>query len=300
MDFITPGEVRKPPLRKRALHLLWRLISGLPDRPYLAIKYASIVGRFPNLKHPRRFTEKLQVRKIEDRNALYPHLVDKVEAKRYIAEHAGAQHVVPTYWVGTDLSEVDWDTIPLPAVVKPTHASAHGYFLRTPSDIEKLMAARPEAAWLALRHDRVNREWAYKNLKPRIIIEKMLEDGDTPLTDYRLFAFNGEVVHIELRLWKDGGIYEYTYSPDWERLPVRTGDYLYSTEEAPKPARLDEMVDVARKLSAGVCFMRVDLYASDDWVCVGEMTLYPAGGFEIYQPDDYDLFLGREWERCNE
>ncbi len=299
MDFITPGAVRKPPLWKRARHLFWRLISVLPDRPYLAIKYATIVGRFPDLKHARRFTEKLQVRKIEDRNPLYPTLVDKVDVKPFVAERAGQEHVVPTYWVGTNLEEVEWDTIPLPVVVKPTHASAHGFFLRTSSDIERLMALRPEKDWLALRHDRVNREWAYKNLTPRIIIEKMLEDGDEPLTDYRLFAFNGEVVHIELRLRKDAGIYEYTYSPDWKRLPVRTGDYLYSTEEAPKPSRLEEMLEVARKLSSGISFMRVDLYASDDWVCLGEMTLYPAGGFETYQPEDYDLFLGSEWERCN-
>lgn len=299
MDFITPGAGKKPSLSLRARHLLWHLISVLPDRPYLAIKYASIIGRFPDLKHPRRFTEKLQTRKIEDRNALYPSLVDKAEVKRYIAESAGERYVIPTLWVGTDLSEVDWDTIPLPAVVKPTHASAHGYFLRTPSDIEKLMAERPEESWLALRHDRVNREWAYKDLTPRIIIEKMLGDGGRPLTDYRLFAFNGEVVHIELRFRKEEGIYEYTYSPDWKRLPVRTGDYLYSTEEAPKPARLAEMLDVARKLSRGISFMRVDLYASDDWIYAGELTLYPAGGFETYQPEDYDLHLGREWERCN-
>ncbi|MDN3721703.1 ATP-grasp fold amidoligase family protein [Roseibium salinum] len=56
----------------------------------------------------------------------------------------GPKHVIPTYWVGTDLTTVDWATVPLPAVVKPTHASGAGYFLNSQEDIEVLMKRRPE------------------------------------------------------------------------------------------------------------------------------------------------------------
>lgn len=299
MEPIAPIEQAEPTAIRLARHLLWRLISPLPDRQYIAIKYAFILGRFPNLKTPKRFTEKLQLRKIADRDPLYNVLVDKADAKAYIAKRAGDQYVIPTYWAGTNLENVAWDTIALPAVVKPTHANAHGYFLRSKADIDQLMAERPETGWLSVRHDRFNREWAYRDLKPRIVIEKMLEDDGKPLIDYRIFAFNGHVVHIKMRYPLGGENYEYTYSPEWQRLDVSTGDYAYRPEEAPKPARLAEMLEVARKLSKGVPFMRVDLYACENWVYVGEMTLYPSGGFEKYEPDDYDFYLGSEWERWN-
>lgn len=51
-----------------------------------------------------------------------------------------------------------------------------------------------------LRHNYYygQREWAYKDIKPRIIAEQYMEDdtakklGSLGLTDYKIFCFNGE------------------------------------------------------------------------------------------------------------
>lgn len=294
--FLIPGYLKKG-LRERMRNLLWRFMSPLPDGPYCALKYRTIRGRFPNLTSPQTFTEKVQARKLYDHNPLFPRLVDKADAKALIAEKVGSQYVIPTLWVGTDLASVDWSAIALPAVVKPTHASGVGRFLYGEADVDRLLSSNPSAEWLAIDHSSYNREWAYSQLEPRILIESMLlVDGRVPW-DYRLFTFNGKVSHIEIDIRENGRGYSCNYTPDWQKLPFYDRDYLgLYPGEAVRPPRLDEMIHVAETVARDIDFVRVDLYASAEWVRVGELTFYPGGGFEAFEPDEYDLSIGRKWQ----
>jgi hypothetical protein len=300
MDAVAQQNKHGKNLKVRVRNLFWRIISVLPDKPYLRLKYATIFGRFPDFHHPKRFSELQQIRKLVDRRSLYNVLVDKAEVKNYVEERAGEQYVIPSYWVGTTFDSVDWETVPLPAVVKPTHSSGAGYFLRSAEDITRLMQNRPEAEWLAVNHYDFNREWAYKDLKPRIVIEKMLGHQDEVLTDYRFYCFNGEAVHIEIRTPIDGQMYEAIYTPDWRLTPIHMDFYPRYGELLPRPAALDEMLAVAKKLGAGISFARIDLYNTDEGIFVGEITLYPSGGFETFVPDSYDVELADRWQQSNE
>ena len=283
-------------LKKKALQLFWRLIGFLPDTPYLRLKYFSLSGRFPNLRTPRLFTEKLQIAKLRDRNPIYPVMVDKFAAKRLIAERAGPDRVIETYWIGRDLKQADWNRIPLPAVVKPTHSSGYGMFLRTRDDVDELLRADPGPHWLAQRHDRINREWAYQDLVPQVIVERMLtENGEVP-DDYSFCVFSGEVALIRLRLHRAGAVYECTLTPQWRRLWVGSGCYPDYPGDIPRPPNLDEMLEVARQVSGGVDFVRVDLYLEGGKIRVGELTLYPGGGFPGFVCPALDQFLGEFWD----
>jgi len=294
--FLIPGYLQKG-LRERAHNLLWRLMSPLPDKTYCALKYRAIRGKFPNLSSPQTFTEKVQARKLYDRNPLFPRLVDKADAKGLIGERVGSQYVIPTLWVGNDLASVDWSGISLPAVVKPTHASGVGRFLYGEADVDRLLKNNPSGEWLAINHSRYNREWAYSQLKPRILIESMLLiDGRVPW-DYRFFTFGGKVSHIEIDMRENGRGYSCNYTPDWQKLPFYDRDYLglYPGEVA-RPSRLEEMIHVAETVARDIDFVRVDLYASAEWVRVGELTFYPGGGFEAFEPDEYDFSIGQKWQ----
>ena len=272
-------------------------MSPLPDRSYCALKYRVIRGKFPDLRSPQTFTDKIQARKLYDRNPLFPRFVDKADAKVLIAERVGSQYVIPTLWVGTDLATVDWAEIPLPAVVKPTHASGVGRFLYGETDVDRLLTNNPSAEWLAIDHAFYNREWAYRQVERRILIESMLlVEGRVPW-DYRLFTFNGKVSHIEIDIRENGQGYSCNYTPDWKKLPFYDRDYLglYPGHVA-RPPRLDEMIHVAETVARDIDFVRVDLYASAEWVRVGELTFYPGGGFEAFEPEEHDLLLGQKWQ----
>ena len=247
------------------------------------------------MHNPSLFTEKVQFRKLYDRNPLYPALVDKYAAKAFIAERAGSEYVIETYWVGRDLEKIEWDQIPLPAVVKPTHGSGDGVFLHSRSDVDKLLRNNPAPYWMAQRHDRINREWAYRQLVPQVIIERMLGENGSALDDYRFFVFSGKVALIELRLRRDGIGYECYYTPDWKKMGLCSNYYSPYLRERPRPAQLEEMLEVARRIAGDIDFMRVDLYLEGGNVYVGELTLYPGGGFHGSVPDLIDKSLGNLW-----
>jgi len=224
-------------------------------------------------------------------------MVDKYAAKELIRERTGSQYVIPTQWVGRDLSTVDWSKIELPVVVKPTHASGCGAFLRSPDDIRALMNDDPSAKWMALEHHRFNREWAYGEFVPQIIIETMLVDDHEVPDDYRLFVFDGRVVLIELRLRRNGIGYEAYFDMDWKRLDVSSGYFDRFSGELSKPEKLGEMCSVAKKIADDCDFMRVDLYLVEGQIHVGELTLYPGGGFKGCVPDSLDKPLGAQWKQ---
>ena len=283
-------------LQDLATRLFWRLISPLPDKPYVSLKYWSLFGKLPDLQNPRTYTEKIQVRKLYDRDERYCTLVDKERVKSHVAKAIGEDYVVPTYWCGTDLSEVDWTRIPLPAVAKPTHASGLLKFLRSHIDIGDLIAEQPDKSWLKTNHARYNREWAYEQVKPRILIEQMLEEGHSI---FRFLVFNGTVGMIEVDYLLDGKMYNAVYDPFW--VPISLRDSLCDAlpGDLPRPVMLDQMKEVATELGTGFDFVRVDLYTGDNWIKFSELTFYPCGGYERFDPPEYDLLLGELWDAAN-
>ncbi len=60
-----------------------------------------------------------------------------------------------------------------------------------------------------------------------------------------------------------------------------------------KPACFDEMLDLSRKLSKDIPFVRVDFfYIVNNQIKFGELTFYPGSGFEEFTPESYDYLLG--------
>ena len=89
--------------------LLYKLMLFLPDKWYIMLKFYKNFGRFPNIKNPITFNEKLQWLKLHDRNPLYTKLVDKYEAKRYVADIIGKEYVIPTLGVWDRAEDIDFD-----------------------------------------------------------------------------------------------------------------------------------------------------------------------------------------------
>ena len=58
-----------------------------------------------------------------------------------------------------------------------------------------------------------------------------------------------------------------------------------------KPTCLDEMIQISKKLSAGIPFVRVDLYEVCSKVYFSEMTFFPCSGLMPFKEieDDYEI-----------
>jgi hypothetical protein len=108
----------------------------------IALTYGARHGRLVRCHRPRRFTEWIQWRKLHDRDARMPPLVDKVAVKTHVAAALGEEWVTPTLFHGAELPERPlWE----PAfVVKSRHGSNQCAFVRTGA--EDWQAIRAAAA----------------------------------------------------------------------------------------------------------------------------------------------------------
>ncbi|MCD7790921.1 MAG: glycosyl transferase, partial [Bacteroides thetaiotaomicron] len=99
------------------------LLDWIPDKIYLQITYRLKFGHKLNLKNPKTFNEKLQWLKLYDRKPIYSTMVDKCEAKKYVASILGEEYIIPTLGVWDRFDDIDFDSLPDQFVLKCTHDS---------------------------------------------------------------------------------------------------------------------------------------------------------------------------------
>lgn len=137
------------------------------------------------------------------------------------------------------------------------------------------------------------REWPYKNIKPRVIEDKFLDDGrEGELQDYKFWCFNGEPKIMYFTNKGNAGMcFENFYDMDFNPLMINHG-FPRRIPEYEKPAEFEEMIEVARKLSAGMTFVRIDLFDIKGQVFFGEYTFYDWGAGHRFLPRETDYQLG--------
>lgn len=81
---------------------------------------------------------------------------------------------------------------------------------------------------------------------------------------------------------------------DWKKVPFYRKDHHQFPFETTKPSNWNKMVDIARTLSDGLPFVRIDLYNISGKIYFSEFTLYPGGGYGKFYPDEWEKTLG-DW-----
>ena len=191
---------------------------------------------------------------------------DKEHVKQYVKAEVGDQHNVPTLAVLRSPAEVDTYDFPPDCCIKPTQASSQVILRKNgaPVDREKIKS------WFAINYYRNGREWNYQRLKPKVIVEPLIF-GSTNVEDFKIFCFNGEprIIQVDIDRYVDHT--RKYFDVNWIEQDF---SILYPRSSAafPRPASLDTMLSVARRLSAPFSFVRIDLYSDGDQVLVGEIT----------------------------
>jgi hypothetical protein len=141
----------------------------------------------------------------------------------------------------------------------------------------------------------MSREWFYKEIPPRIIVEELLqnENGGLP-NDYKFFVFHGITRWTQVDSSRFFGHSRDVFTPRWNPLPV-VFNHPRAATPPPPPRNLDRMFQIANELGAETDFVRVDLYDCGDRVVFGELTNCPEGGGIEMRPAEFDLYLGQWW-----
>jgi len=273
----------------------------IPDSIWLRYLYRKRIGKKLNLKNPQTFNEKLQWLKLHDRKPEYTMMVDKYEVKQYVAEKIGEQYIIPTLGVWDKFDDIDFDSLPNQFVLKCTHDSGGLIIVKDKDTFDKISAKKKITRCLRRNYFWQNREWPYKNVKPRIIAEKFMSDShEEGLFDYKFMCFNGKCKYIftVTNRYSPKGLNVTFFDTNWNKQ-VFERHYKSDLNEINKPKKLDEMVLIAEKLSVGITFDRIDLYEIDGKIYFGEITFFPGSGCEEFNPEEWDKTLGDCLELSN-
>lgn len=272
--------------------------DNLPDKEYLGRKFECCMGKRLDLKNPKTFNEKLQWLKLYDRKPEYTVMVDKYKVRNYIKGKLGEEYLIPLIGVWDNPDEIDFDSLPNQFVLKCNHNSGLGMYIckdknkLTPQDIKRIR--KNLARGLKQDYYLTGREWPYKDVPRKIIAEQFMKSDAGGLTDYKIHCFNGEPKLI--LVCKDrsaaSGLTEDFFSAEWEHLYICRPTHPNSSTEIAKPEELSEMLELAKKLSKNIPFLRVDFYIIEHKVYFSELTFYPASGFEKFVPEKWDEILG--------
>lgn len=269
--------------------------NDLSDYEFLCKKYEVKFGEKLNLENPKRFNEKLQWLKLYDRKPEYSIMADKYLVKDYVAKIIGEKYIIPTIEVWNDSEDIDFCSLPNQFVLKCNHNSGLGmYICRNKEKIDIKEVKENLNKGLKQNYYLTNREWPYKNISRKIIAEQYMQDETEGLTDYKVHNFNGvpQFILVCKDRFKNSGLTEDFYTPEWQRMEVKRPNCTNSKEMMEKPKELDEILELSKKLSKGIPFVRTDFYIINHQVYFSEMTFYPASGFEKYEPDEWDYIFG--------
>lgn len=261
--------------------------NWLPDKQYIKLLYYGTFGKMINLNNPQNFNEKLQWLKLNAMKPEYSDLVDKVEAKKFVADKIGKQYIIPTLGVWDKFEDIDFEKLPNRFVLKTTHDSGSVVICKDKMKLDLIETKRIISESLKRNYYYVCREPQYKNIKPRIIAEEYIQSTtDEDLNDYKMICFNGEfdcAMICEGR-HSDRGVRFYHFDKDWNFLPYVYYDDLDNTNfDDFRPKNYEEMIRITNILCKGFPHIRIDLYNVDGKIYFGEFTFFQSGGFD----DDY-------------
>ncbi len=253
-------------------------------------------GRRLRLLRPKRYTDKMQWRKLFDLNPIYAVITDKLAVRDFVASRVNSDILVPLLWSGADPAAVPLDAIAPPYVVKSTHASGHILLVKDRQSVDAELVRDTFGTWLETCYGTENSEPGYIHVPRRLLVERMLlcTDGKAPI-EHRLFVFDGAVRFVQTTYRDAQGPHHGAFhSKEWQPLNW----HLRSPNQAElfsKPKRLAEMIEIAERLAKGFDHMRVDLYETDLDIWFGELTPYSWSGLTMFVPDEADKLVGSLW-----
>ena len=274
-----------------------RWLDWMADKQYLQLVYWANMHKKLNLEKPQSFNEKLQWLKLYDRKPEYTCMVDKYEAKKYVAERIGEEYIIPTLGVWNSFDDIDFTTLPNQFVLKTTHDSGSVVICNDNNSFNYENAKKSLTNSLRRDYYLEHREWPYKNVKRRIIAEKfMVDESGYELKDYKFFCFDGvpKTMFIASDRLVPGEETKFDcFDMEFNHLPFSNG-HPNAIHEIKRPESFEKMKELAGKLSEGIPHLRVDFYDINGRIYFGELTFSHWSGMVPFEPDEWDYRFG-EW-----
>ncbi len=289
----TPGATCRS-LARRARKAL---TSRINDKLYVSFVYRREFGKFPDLNRPQTFNEKICRRRF-DPEPVYSILSDKYAVRDYVAAIVGDEYLIPCHGQTTELTPAMYARLPESFVMKGNHGSGFNLLVRNKQDYPLQLLDSIGRHWMNADYYAVSRESHYREIEPRLLFEALLlDDYNRPPMDFKFYCFRrpdrrDPEIYIEVVQDRFTDFAVDYYDVDWNLVEV-VKDRFTTGRRIPKPKRLDDAIEVAKRLSEGFDFARVDLYLTAGHIYFGEITFTPTGGLKNFKTPEHDRWWGQ-------
>lgn len=255
-------------------------------------------GRWPDLRTPTTFDEKLQWLNLFWQDPLKIRCGDKF-GLRGMVEQQGLGHLLTQlYGVYASTGEIGLESLPDRFVLKCSHGCKCNVFCADSRHFDWAAAKAQLDGWMRTDFSRLFGELHYSGMTRRILCEEFLGDGPGFLlpTDYKVFCSGGRPFCSMVATARNpNGIARLAfYDLDWKLLPNYCLAGLSADDEIPRPASYDEMIRAAEVLSRPFPFVRVDFYDVGGRARLGELTFTPGACVSAnYLTETAQMELGR-------
>jgi len=269
------------------------------------------------------YTGKVRYKMAHDRRPQLSQWADKVAVREYVSEKIGSKYLNELYIATKKVEDIKWKSLPREFAFKPSHGSGAGIFVRENADVQNNLPTNTDelkwinsfhihpdkveipvlrdigSRWLQMRYENFHPwyEWVYEDIQAQLIVEKYATDSDgNPPTNFLIYTFHGSPAYIIIANVFSG--FRVMVTPEWEHIAVKSKVRNYASREyvPPRPENLGEMLSIAKTLSGGVDFVRVDLYNDGQKILFGEMTNYPGGGRSGPYSKKFDRIFSSYWK----
>ena len=278
---------------KKRLQRLAKNFKFLPPKQYISLQYNYLTGKKLDLKNPRSFNEKIQWYKLYYKNPLLKTLVDKYNVREFVKSKIGEKYLINLIGVYNNPNEIDFEKLPEKFVVKCVHGSGYNICVKDKSILNIEQTKNTLSKWQRRNFYAKGKEWAYKGIKPLIIVESFLEEiNKEVINDYKFFCFDGKIKFIQVDLERKIKNYRCYFDTNWEKLNFNTKGKTQYEGTIEKPSQLEKMIQVVEKLACDFPFVRVDFYSISEGIFFGELTFYPGNGTVEFIPDEMNFIIG--------
>ncbi|WP_299122875.1 ATP-grasp fold amidoligase family protein [uncultured Winogradskyella sp.] len=279
----------------RPIYLMYQFaLKYMPDEYIIKKQFKERVGYKLDLENPQTLNEKMNWLKLHDRTDLHTTVADKYKVRAYVEEKVGSKYLIPLLFHTKDANDLTPENLPDENfIIKANHNSSGGLIVRDKSTVDWVAARKRFRRTLKENYFYSTREWQYKNIEPRIIVEKLLtyEDGSIP-EDYKFHCFNGKLAFVMIDFDRFGSLRTRNlYDTDWNLIPCNWGRPY--GKELEKPKNFDEMKRVVEKLAQDFVYVRVDLYLVRGSIYFGELTFHHNSGHQKFIQEEWDLKFGQ-------
>ncbi len=296
MSAIYIDKLKNTPIGNLARREYWiyhgkKMLRKYSDYEYIKMIYEKM-GIPLNLHNPLRYTEKLQWLKLFWRDDLATLCSDKYSVRKYITDKGYDYLLNDLLYVYDSVDEFELSKLPEQFVLKATHGSGWNYIVKDKSDVNWAIAKLTMRSWLRQNLYVIGREWNYRDIKPRIVAEKYLEDDSGALRDYKFYCMNGEPKYVHINEVIDGVKKRVYLDSSGKTLCFKEDDGVEAFTYQGFGTKERKMLTIARDLSEPFPFVRVDFYECAERIYFGELTFFDSSGFFRFEPDEWDFYWG--------